>query len=98
MGCSISAPLVRAQKRSRPLDVLHLTIGLIGAVIFSASGAPAEQPQYLHDLNKALMEAAKKGDLKAAKSALEKGADPNARVFEVEPIIPNLIDSSGRAM
>jgi ankyrin repeat protein len=42
--------------------------------------ALASRAETQQELNKALMVAAKKGDVRAAKSALEKGADPNARV------------------
>jgi ankyrin repeat protein len=50
-------------------------------LLMAISCTAAEPAQHLQDLNKALMQAAKKGDYRAAEAALEKGADPNARVF-----------------
>jgi len=67
---SVHTPFKNLSNRARMI-VLPWLIG---------TGVAAMQPQ-LQDLNKALMEAAKKGDVKSAESALEKGADPNARVF-----------------
>jgi len=50
-------------------------------LVMGLSCVAAERRQHLQDLNKALMQADKKGDYRAAEAALEKGADPNARVF-----------------
>jgi ankyrin repeat protein len=55
-----------------------LCLGIL--VIALLSPALASETESQQELNKALMAAAKRGDVRAAKSALEKGADPNARV------------------
>ena len=69
------------RESSRRGPALRLVVAVVIATLLSASVAIAKrQQQHLQELNKALMEGAKKGDFRAVESALGKGADPNAYV------------------